>query len=150
MGRPSDWNSPTKALRLPEHTHDACLALAQALDNQPTGETYKKTLRAELIQLVRRHEPLLKDRDEWIDVITSPKYRKRLLREDVLNHAYQEIVFALAGHHTNEDCSGIFANVEGEEADRLLLLLLMELLSAVDFPFGGSVHQKYRGAEDVA
>lgn len=141
MPRKSDWNSPTKPLRLPEHTHDACLSLAYHLDNQAPGETYEKSLKAELIQLIRRHEGKLEGLDEWIDLITSPKYRRRPLREDVLNQKYRDIAFALAGHPTSDGCKGIFTAANESEVEPLLLLLLMELVAAVDRPCGGSVHQ---------
>jgi len=144
MGRPPKWNSKTVSVRIPEHAVEAVMSLAYHLDNQPDGVLYKKSLRAELIQLIRRHEPLLDGLDDWINVITSPRYMKRSLLEDVLNQKYRDIAFALAGHQSNEGCKGLFAHIEGDQVDQMLLLLLMELLSSIDRPMGGSVHQMAR------
>ena len=71
MGRPSKWNSPTTSIRVPKHAVEAVLSLAYHLDNQPAGVSYKKGLTEELIQLIRRHEPLLEGLDEWVDIVTS-------------------------------------------------------------------------------
>lgn len=37
MGRPSNWKSPTAAIRVPTHAVGAVLALAKQLDNQPSS-----------------------------------------------------------------------------------------------------------------
>ena len=39
MPRPSAWNSPTTAIRLPKHAVEACLELARTLD-QPISEGF--------------------------------------------------------------------------------------------------------------
>jgi hypothetical protein len=145
MARPAKWNSKTTSVRIPVHAVEAVMSLAYHLDNQPTGVLYKKSLRAELIQLIRRHEPLLEGQEEWVNLITSPRYMKRTLLEDVLNQKYRDISFALAGHQSNEGCKGMFAHIEGDQVDQMLLLLLIELLSSVERPMGGSVHQLGKG-----
>ncbi len=41
MPRPSPWNSPTKAIRVPEHATEACLQLARMLDQDSPEVLYK-------------------------------------------------------------------------------------------------------------
>lgn len=150
MPRPSKWrHSPTVAIRIPECFVQNVEGLLEHLDALPPGEGYQPSLKADLIKLLRRHEHKLQGMDEWIHTITSPRYMKRTLQENVLNQKYRDVAFALAGHHTNDGCRGIFANANEHEIEPLLLLLLMELASSVDRPTGGTVHQMGRG-EDAA
>jgi hypothetical protein len=148
MARPSKWNSPTTSIRVPEHCAHMCLALARQMDGLEKGNFVQNHLKEDLVALVRRHEKSLGGLDEWIDVITSPRYQKRTLKEDVLNQMYRDIAFALAGHPTSDGCKGIFAYIEGAEVEQMLLLLLIELLASVDRPTGGSIHQAFKS--DVA